>query len=145
VPKGRAREVTVSPSLITPLVTAPIARSPDAVIEAAWASADSARAKQSPTGAAITVSSRREGTSSVKRAEEGSGESCSRRHPAVGRTPTRLRTIGGMHERTLFDRTGAGNRPSTTTGAAFSWTPTVSTTTLAPTPPAAHHAHSWPP
>jgi len=35
IPKWRARQVTVSPSFIIPLVTPPIARSPDALIEVA--------------------------------------------------------------------------------------------------------------
>jgi hypothetical protein len=45
MPKWRARQVTVSPSFMTPLVTPPTARSPDLRIEAAWASTDSEQAE----------------------------------------------------------------------------------------------------
>jgi len=65
-PKCLARQVTASPSPMIPLVTPPTARSPDALIEAVWASTDSDRLKQSLAGAAINVSRRMKPTTPVK-------------------------------------------------------------------------------
>ncbi len=64
-----AERGTVSPGPMTPLVTPLTAYSPDALIEAVWASTDSESSKQSPIGAAITVSSRITRTSPVKPAD----------------------------------------------------------------------------
>jgi hypothetical protein len=65
MPKWRARHVTVSPSVISPDVTPATARSPDGPIDAVCASTDRLRAKQSATGAAMTVSIRNDGTGSA--------------------------------------------------------------------------------
>jgi hypothetical protein len=62
---------------MTPLVTPPIACSPDARIEAAWASTDNDRPKQSPIEAAITVSRRIEPIWSVKQPVRLNGSSMS--------------------------------------------------------------------
>jgi len=45
-PKWRARQVTVSPSPIVPVVTPEIARPPGPIIDAVWASTDSDRSKR---------------------------------------------------------------------------------------------------
>ncbi len=86
MPKWRARQVTVSPCFITPLVTPPIARSPDALIEAVCASTDSERSKHSPAGAAITVSSRMEGTSSSHHRRANAGEAAQSGRPDAAAT-----------------------------------------------------------
>jgi hypothetical protein len=106
--KWRARQVTVSPSFMTPLVTLPSARSPDALIEAVWASTDSDRSKQSATGATITVSSRREGTLSAKRTARAANRACAAtqrwadgtRTPHYRRQKRTFTPVAAMHKHT---------------------------------------------
>ena len=54
-PKCRARHVTVSPSPITPVVTPPIARSPDTAMDSTCALMSSAAENTAERGAAIAV------------------------------------------------------------------------------------------
>jgi hypothetical protein len=58
MPKCRARQVTVSPSAMSPLVTPAIARSADGPIEAACASTDNDSSKHAVTEALMIVSRR---------------------------------------------------------------------------------------